>query len=226
MRGVALLAILIVAPLVHGAPDGTAGTHTAPPPARPRASATSHPTPGGPHPARVDTPWVNREPEPTAACGSFAAARDSLESLLRRVLGAGGSSWSRESTLFGYTLRVGPVLSHTPSGRPYWDVPNRDSLRRVPSLHMMRMDRTGDAPSHDDLRDALTQAGWVEDELYQADAGGGTNFALVCREALCLVQASWGSGDDRDTTYVPGESIELTCVPRLLWKPVGKPSRR
>jgi hypothetical protein len=227
MRRVALLAILVGALLqIQRAPDGTAGTHATPSPSGAPVRAMQYLKPGGPAPARVDTPWVDREPEPTAAYGSFAAACDTLESLLRRVLGSDGSSWSRESTLFNYTLRSAPRLSHSRSGRPFWEMPSRDSLRRVPSLHVMHMDWAVDTPGHDAIWDALTKQGWVEDELYSADNGGGTNFALVCREALCFVQASWGSGDVTDTTDVTGESFELTCVPRLFWKPMGEPSRR
>jgi hypothetical protein len=154
-------------------------------------------------------------PEPTARYGSYAAARESLEVLLRRTLGAWADSatWTRQDEPFYYRDSV--TLVKTTRGTYFWARDERSVPVLVPCLHMTVENDVEGAPGSSEIEKALEAAGWVRDDVYDADGPDGTHFVLVCLEALCDVDASWDGGDDSDSTYVsaPGERVELRCVP-------------
>ncbi len=140
---------------------------------------------------------------PVPSSGSFAAALDSVEHVLRSELGAWADSatWARDSVAFSY--RSGASAE--------WRVVSR----RVPALTMSMDDPSGKGPDCWTLEAALTARGWIRDIAYDADGPDGTSFALRSREALCVIQGNWDGGDDADSTYVPapGHGIAVTCVP-------------
>lgn len=164
-----------------------------------------------------DTPWTTERPRPTATYGSFRTARSSLERIVRGALGAFADSarWQPADTSFVY--RDQQKLVRSRRGDSFWVMEDRDAPIRVAGVRMTFETVSAKAPGVERIAEALQRAGWAEDMVYSADGPDGTSFAYVCREALCVVQASWDGGDDTDTTYVPvpGESVSLICVPRL-----------
>jgi hypothetical protein len=105
-----------------------------------------------------------------------------------------------------------------------WELVFGDGPHTVTGLRVTLHTTTDEAPGHEAIERALDRAGWVPDVL-AADGHGGRSFDMVCREAICIVDARWDDpGDIEDSTYVatPGEWIEITCVPR----PPGHPYRR
>jgi len=175
--------------------------------------------------AKADTPWIaGDEPRPAVTYGSYAAAQDSLRTLLRRALGAYADSaqWSRAKVKFLYKDKI--ELSRSGDGRPIWVLGYRDTEALVPGLSMNLTVFRPQAPDDGTIQSALEGAGWSMDDNYGADGADGTNFAFVCAEALCFVRASWDGDDDSDTTAVAasGKYVELQCVPR----PPTRPDRR
>ena len=165
----------------------------------------------------VDTLWmVGEELRPRAAYGSFARARDSLEVLIRRSLGAfaDSASWGRRFVRFTYQDRL--TILDTGDGYPQWVLGYRDTADRVPSLEMSLNCSTGHCPNDMAISGSLDNAGWEPDPTLSADGPGSTQFCYACREALCFVDSRWDGGDEADSTYVasPGFYLHLLCVPR------------
>jgi hypothetical protein len=177
------------------------------------ATGVMRPTePGAPGPQEFGE-W----PQPTARYGSHRVACDSLRAIVQRALGAWADSahWTRGKEEFWYN--DARELIRTPQGNTFWE----EGLRRkrpaiVPCFHMKYATHTADAPGTDAIDAALQKAGWVYELNYSADGPDGTYFALICDQALVEIDGSWDGGDDTDTTYVPvpGEAVELRCVPR------------
>jgi len=171
---------------------------------------------------------ANAPSQPRASYGSYTAACESLKVLVRRALGlcARSARWSRDSTDFLYHDKV--LVEHTPDGKPYRWLWQRDAPERVPSLGMTLETVSDGCPGERSISEALAAAGWAEDGGFSSDGTDGTSWAYFCREALVAVEATWDGGDDSDTTYVPkpGFSLKLTCVPRPPGNPALQRARR
>lgn len=175
-------------------------------------------------PAPGDTAWFEpEEPRPSAAYGSFGAARDSVRALVRRALGAYADSATITSGPLGFRYRDQLRVDRSNRGQYFWTVTDRDTEATVPGLRLALETHSEAAPGYSEIEDALGHAGWVEAPYYAADGPDGTTFGLVCREALCFIEAQWEGGDDEDTTAVPapGQTIRLRCVPRS--QPIRRP---
>lgn len=171
-----------------------------------------------------DAQWATAaRPDPRVGYGTFAVACDSVRALTRAALGAWADSarWSLRREPFTYRDR--PKLSRSTRGDRFWTLEDRDST--VLCLRLELENHVQGAPGSAALGKALERAGWVMDDQYDADGPDGTVFALVCREALCLIEGQWDGGDDSDSTYVsaPGETVLLRCVPRPAHDPRPKP---
>ena len=167
--------------------------------------------------AEADTPWVGIDvPVPRARYGTYPAAMESLRAIVRRALGAWADSARWTSGPQRYLYRDQLTLEKTTRGTLFWAIEPRDSEVAVRGLRMTLATHAPGARGNEDIERALLERGWVRDGVYDADGPDGTHFVMISREALCDVQASWDGGDDSDTTYVPvpGERIELVCVPR------------
>jgi hypothetical protein len=202
-----LLATLVVT--ASGcAPRSQSGSHAAPaaaaaPAAPPGATASHAPVAvmrafAGAARETSLTPAEPPPPEPTAHYASLEAARDVIEAMLRRAVPARDTAihFRRESVAFDYM----------------WVKASARGL----AVHVVVNDTT--ACPHEKLLDAMRTAGWVDHWSYSADGADGSDMGLVCRQFLCLVEATWVGGDESDTTFVPppGCEVKVTVVPRRL----------
>jgi len=164
-----------------------------------------------------DTIWaIPEELHPKATYGSFRAACDRLEALLRRHLGAYAdtATWSHGPVKYRYHDQL--TLEPAVHGRRLLVLGERDTVSRVPGLDVTSRCGSDSCPSADKFREVLEAAGWASDPDLDADGPDGTHFAMVCREAICDVDGRWDGGDDSDSTYVriPGITLHVMCVPR------------
>jgi hypothetical protein len=205
----------------------TVGATLGPRPVRGQAGAVVRP-PGGRTVTKTAAPRTDTlnalppEVHPRARYGSFRAACDGLERQLRGTLGVYGDSarFARERAPFTYPDDVRLVIATT--GQPIWEMVSRDTAAVVPSLHVTLTTRSERAPGNTQIQEALERAGWLMD-LISADGPNGTVQGWVCREALCVVEAHWDAApeDEADSSVVvvPGEQIDILCVPRPLSHP-------
>lgn len=177
-------------------------------------------------PARTDTlNYVPLDPASLKSYGSFAVARDSLEQVLRRAFATYADSATFRREWISFLYRDDVRLSHFQSGQPYWGMVPRDTQEFVPSL-VMTLETTGNSnPLHTAIEQPLEDVGWgLEEVAYSADGPDGMQFALVCREAICVINAGWEFSEPENMTSVAyaHQSIRVTCVPR----PASHPYRR
>ena len=147
--------------------------------------------PAKPSPVVVDTAVVSY--------GSFGAAAESLEAIVRRTFGAYADSaeWNRDT------------IETVHEGR-----------RRSVSALRVRISAAGEIdapPDRDRLDEALYRSGWRYDEnASEQGTDDGYSFGLVCREAYCSITTAWEMKSINDSTRVrvPGTRIEIDCLPR------------
>ena len=163
--------------------------------------ATRHATPGraergstraAPSPAVGDTGGVSY--------GSFGAAAESLEAIVRRTFGAYADSaeWNRDS------------IETLHEGRP----------RSIPALRV-RITATGEIdapPDRHRLDEVLYLSGWRYDQdASEQGTDDGYANGMFCREAYCGIITTWEMKSINDSTRVrvPGTRIEIDCLPRI-----------
>jgi len=150
---------------------------------------------GGSDAAKPPSPGVAKQKR-QAPYRSIEAARDNVESMLRRIVDLSNPAiqLKRETTRFTYVYAQAET-----------------------SGLALRLDvRDSTACPVDTLEAMLTASGWIPDYAYSADGQDGHVMGFVRSKHFCVLEAQWDGGDPTDLTYVPevGCRLTLTFVPR------------
>ena len=72
----------------------------------------------------------------------------------------------------------------------------------------------GPIASVDSLFAWLLTDGWRDNTIFSADGPDGTVQGVQRDGTTCIVAARWDGGDDSDSAYVPGDTLDVaaTCA--------------
>ena len=208
-------AVLVLVAGTAGAPGSTR------PVADPRMAVAAGATPSGPAASRAAHSDTTNElpgyPQPRASYGSFRAACDSLEAIIRRALGdlAHSAEFVHGPVSFRYLDHV--TLNRATTGQYFWWMSARDTDATVPGLRI-----TSDVIDPHALDSTLVLAGW-DNAQYDADGPNGSMYGRVCGEALAVVVSTWD--DAGDDTTLTNFNVQVTCVPRSQAHPLQRLAR-
>ena len=150
-------------------------------------------------PARA---YEERSPEPTADYSSLEAARDSVGTMIERVVGA-------TSNRRGDAVQLSRVRGRF----KYWYAGDSTDAW----IYRIVVTDSSECPLLP-LERALGDAGWTAHHAYIADGPDGGVMGFVSKRHFCVVEGRWDGGDGSDSTYVPepGCQVTVTCVARRV----------